>query len=310
MILTLNQKKLLVLIRKRVVTDTFAWFILLLLIIGYIPIHLYSLYLRPSSEGYDNFISFVTLHKTTDDIEAGFNALHIVIREAILYLIAIMIMVYFNLEVIKKQTLDKLPPYKFRYIIYLVTVLIVAAILAGIWTLVDIKFPSLLRMNIRFARAGMINFTFALISTGLIYLKTLKDVQMKNEGLKAEIKNMRKELINGEITPHKDHLVVGSKTNWDKVFFDEILFLKGSGNEPKVQLENDWVYGHHPLKEFEEKLPSSLFIRTHRSFIIAKNKVVGRRGKELKIRDKKGAIHLVPISDSYLDAVDRLPNWS
>ena len=73
-------------------------------------------------------------------------------------------------------------------------------------------------------------------------------------------------------------------------------------------MESYWVYGRAPLKDFEEKLPASQFIKTHRSYIVAKRKVVSRKGKELEIRDHKGNIHTIPISDKYLKAVEEDPD--
>ena len=224
MALSLDQKRLLVLLRNRALTDTFAWLLLLLLIIGYIPIHLYSWYIRLEGDGYDNFLSSVVLNNTAVDVETGRLALRTIVCEAMIYLFAIMLMVYLNLIYLKKRILDpRLMPW--RNVLYIASVVVLAALLSFIWMLIDQQLPNLLRLKVEFTRMGVVNVAFALISTGLVFLKELKDVQMKHDEMEAELLAVKKELEDSQITLFTNHIKVGSRTNWDLVNFDDILVV-------------------------------------------------------------------------------------
>jgi DNA-binding LytR/AlgR family response regulator len=58
-----------------------------------------------------------------------------------------------------------------------------------------------------------------------------------------------------------------------RISIDDILFLEAMGDYVKVHTSQKFHVVHATLKSIEEKLPSSRFIRVHRSYIVAINKI-------------------------------------
>ena len=58
-----------------------------------------------------------------------------------------------------------------------------------------------------------------------------------------------------------------------RISIDDILFLEAMGDYVKVHTAQKFHVVHATLKSIEEKLPISKFIRVHRSFIVAINKI-------------------------------------
>jgi len=58
-----------------------------------------------------------------------------------------------------------------------------------------------------------------------------------------------------------------------RIAIDDILFLEAMGDYVKVHTPQKFHVVHATLKSIEEKLPSSKFLRVHRSYIVAINKI-------------------------------------
>ena len=58
-----------------------------------------------------------------------------------------------------------------------------------------------------------------------------------------------------------------------RISIDDILFLEAMGDYVKVHTAQKFHVVHATLKSIEEKLPPSKFIRVHRSYIVAINKI-------------------------------------
>jgi DNA-binding LytR/AlgR family response regulator len=58
-----------------------------------------------------------------------------------------------------------------------------------------------------------------------------------------------------------------------RISIDDIYFLEAMGDYVKVHTPQKFHVVHATLKSIEEKLPSSKFVRVHRSYIVAINKI-------------------------------------
>lgn len=58
-----------------------------------------------------------------------------------------------------------------------------------------------------------------------------------------------------------------------RISIDDIMFLEAMGDYVKVHTPQKFHVVHATLKSIEEKLPSTKFIRVHRSYIVAINKI-------------------------------------
>jgi two-component system LytT family response regulator len=89
-----------------------------------------------------------------------------------------------------------------------------------------------------------------------------------------------------------------AKANWKKLVFDEVLFVQGMENYVEVYTHARKIITHSTLRAFAEKLPSRKFMQTHKSYIVANNKITSIEGNMLNI----GTFE-VPISRQLKDQV-------
>ncbi len=81
-----------------------------------------------------------------------------------------------------------------------------------------------------------------------------------------------------------------------KVYFDDILFIEGLKEYVKIVCRDARFVTLESLKNLEDLLPTDNFIRVHKSYIIAKNKVQSLDGNILEIGK-----HKIPISRTKRD---------
>lgn len=84
-----------------------------------------------------------------------------------------------------------------------------------------------------------------------------------------------------------------------KVILDDILFIEGLKDYIKVVTTEKTIVTKHSISSLEEVLPSQLFIRIHRSFIVAKNKIESFTPELIQISKYE-----LPISRSYRHEVE------
>ncbi len=85
-----------------------------------------------------------------------------------------------------------------------------------------------------------------------------------------------------------------------KVDVETILYIESTGDYLKIYTTETQYLIHSTLKNFLEELPSSSFLQVHKSFIIAKNKIVFIEGNYVHIAERD-----IPIGASYKEEVSR-----
>jgi len=91
--------------------------------------------------------------------------------------------------------------------------------------------------------------------------------------------------------PVVPYMFAKSNGRLEKINFEEILFIEGMENYVSVYFENKKLIVHTTLKSLLEKLPAGQFIQTHKSYIVAINKVESIEGNTIHIKK-----HQVPVS--------------
>jgi len=93
------------------------------------------------------------------------------------------------------------------------------------------------------------------------------------------------------------------KTGYEqtRVILDDILYVEGSGNYVQFILTNRKILSRIGLGEVEKLLPSSVFIRIHRSFIISKKYISKIENNSVWI-DKVA----LPVSIGFIDALQKI----
>ena len=84
---------------------------------------------------------------------------------------------------------------------------------------------------------------------------------------------------------------------------EDILYAEAMGDYVKLHVSKNFFAIHSTLKAVEERLPASEFIRVHRSYIVAINKIETIRDGALIINGKP-----VPVADAYRAALNKRMN--
>lgn len=99
--------------------------------------------------------------------------------------------------------------------------------------------------------------------------KARLNIEKKNQNQNLRI---LQENIGNTILDQK--LSIANGSNYDFVYFKEILFFKGAGRYTEIFLKNNTRYlVSKNLGEYEDILDSYLFIRVHNSFIVNLNEI-------------------------------------
>lgn len=86
-----------------------------------------------------------------------------------------------------------------------------------------------------------------------------------------------------------------------QIHLKSILFIEAYGHYTKVYLENEMILSKEKISSLERFLPKSSFIRTHKSFLVAKNKIRQIEGNRIFVDKYK-----IPIGQTYKGNVDKL----
>lgn len=92
----------------------------------------------------------------------------------------------------------------------------------------------------------------------------------------------------------KDYLFLKTGYEQVKVMFDDICYLEATGNYVNFELKDKQLLSRMTISEVENLLPADQFIRIHRSFIAAVNKVEKIERHQLVVN---GAV--LPVGSSY-----------
>ncbi len=96
----------------------------------------------------------------------------------------------------------------------------------------------------------------------------------------------------------EEHFFVNAEYSLVKIKYSDILFIEGLKDYVKIFLNNQPrpVITRMTMKSIEEKFASLPFMRIHKSFIVALDKIESIRNLKITI-----GTHLVPISEQYSD---------
>ncbi|MBA6155922.1 response regulator transcription factor [Tenacibaculum sp. S7007] len=96
----------------------------------------------------------------------------------------------------------------------------------------------------------------------------------------------------------KDFMFVRADRKMVKINFNEILYIESLGDYLKIFLEGQTIVTRETMNNINSKLPESIFIRIHRSYIVSLNKISSYTNEFIEINNKA-----LPISRSYKETV-------
>ncbi|RYG02677.1 MAG: response regulator transcription factor, partial [Chitinophagaceae bacterium] len=106
--------------------------------------------------------------------------------------------------------------------------------------------------------------------------------------------NKAKELFdlrNNQSTAKTDYIFIKDGYEQVKVFFNEIEFIEASGNYTQINLTNGTLLSSRiTINELTDILPAENFLRCHRAFILAKDKITKYDRSQIWIGEKTFSI--------------------
>jgi two-component system, LytTR family, response regulator len=96
------------------------------------------------------------------------------------------------------------------------------------------------------------------------------------------------------VSEEKNYIFVKTEYRMQRVDFKEILYIEGLKEYLIIKMITGRVITLQSFRHMEEMLPSSNFIRVHKSYMVALDKIEFIERNRIKIADK-----LIPIGDTY-----------
>ncbi|SFC74817.1 LytR/AlgR family response regulator transcription factor [Flavobacterium phragmitis] len=114
----------------------------------------------------------------------------------------------------------------------------------------------------------------------------------------AQNKKSSAALPPNEAEPNINSFFLKGDKKHHQIHFQDLLFIEAYGHYTKVYLKNEMIVSPQKISALEQLLPKPYFIRTHKSFIIAKNKIKQIEGNRILIDKYK-----VPIGQTYKENI-------
>ncbi|MBL0192227.1 MAG: response regulator transcription factor [Saprospiraceae bacterium] len=102
-----------------------------------------------------------------------------------------------------------------------------------------------------------------------------------------------------------DYIFVKADKKFIKVKYQDIIYIEGLKDYVIIRLDSGRIITLQTMKSLEDKLPPEKFIRIHRSFILATDKILAINGNMVEIKEKNET-KLIPIGKNYRDEVDKI----
>ncbi|AKD05746.1 LytTR family DNA-binding domain-containing protein [Pontibacter korlensis] len=101
--------------------------------------------------------------------------------------------------------------------------------------------------------------------------------------------------LRGTSAPAKDYVFLKTGYEQVKVYYEEILYLEAAGNYVTFVLEDKKLLTRMTVSEATDTLPADKFVRVHRSYIVAKNRIDKIERHQVTIKENE-----VPVGASYM----------
>ena len=110
--------------------------------------------------------------------------------------------------------------------------------------------------------------------------------------------NKKTEIRSGESGEKSTKFFVKGEKEFHQIDRAEILFVEARSNYSALFMEEKELLVHEKISDLEAKLSTSNFLRVHRSFIVAVDKISTIQGNNISI-----GTHNVPIGQTYMKEV-------
>ena len=88
-----------------------------------------------------------------------------------------------------------------------------------------------------------------------------------------------------------------------QINLEDLLYIEAYGNYTKLFLKEEMIVSHEKISHYENLLDTSSFLRVHKSFIVAIDKIKFIEGNRILINT-----HKIPIGQTYKSSINKLYN--
>lgn len=117
---------------------------------------------------------------------------------------------------------------------------------------------------------------------------------------KATKESTSRNLNSSENETSKNHFFVKGEKKHHRIDTKNLLYIEAYGNYTKLFLESGELIAHEKISELELLLESDKFLRIHRSFIVALDKIESIQGNLISVKDQE-----IPIGQTYASLVQK-----
>ncbi|NOU46810.1 MAG: response regulator transcription factor [Bacteroidales bacterium] len=123
---------------------------------------------------------------------------------------------------------------------------------------------------------------------------SVTDYLLKPYSFERFLKALDKVQMDKEAGSRKEYMFVKTEYRMERVNFSDILYIEGKGAYLRIITQKTKIMTLQSFQNMESLLPSDNFLRIHKSFIVALNKIESIERNRIKIGSE-----LIPIGLSY-----------
>ncbi|RZL18774.1 MAG: response regulator transcription factor [Pedobacter sp.] len=102
--------------------------------------------------------------------------------------------------------------------------------------------------------------------------------------------------FSGSPNPVQDFIFVKTEHKIQKIYLHDILYIEGLKDYISIFTKDERIITLQSMKKMEEALPENQFIRVHKSYIVAIDKIESIERSRITINKK-----IIPVGDTYRD---------
>jgi two-component system LytT family response regulator len=129
---------------------------------------------------------------------------------------------------------------------------------------------------------------------------SVTDYLLKPYSFERFLKAMDKVQIDLGFKSQKDYMFIKTEYRMERVNFSDILYIEGQGAYLRIVTHKSKIMTLQNFQNMENLLPSDNFLRVHKSYIVAINKIENIERNIIKIGEQR-----IPVGASYRDRFNR-----
>jgi DNA-binding LytR/AlgR family response regulator len=172
--------------------------------------------------------------------------------------------------------------------------------ITGLELLSSLKNPPLVVITTAYSEFGVKSYEYSNIIDYLLKPITFERFIKTVDKIKTKFKNtLEEKQVSGLVS---EEIKFKSNKTTVQVMPEKIFFLQAFGNYVKVFVEKKgMILVQQKLQDFEDQLPSEIFIRCHKSYIVNKNHITRILKNEIEIQNTT-----IPIGITYRQNLNKI----